>query len=282
MTAMSYRTILVHLDDSDRTPVRVALAASIAAKHESHLIGLAPTGTVAVSRRSGPVLPGHEHIAGSVRGLHKRARGVADAFEAQVRQLGLSSYESRVEEAEPGTSLVLHGCGADLLVIGQPDHVSAVPSVPWDFPPHVLVGSGRPVLVVPRTGNFAFVGAHVLLAWDGSREATRAMTDSLPILQSARSVDLVQIEEPESRKSVASMRMDDVLAWLGRHGIDATRLEVPRQGRIGSALLEKASSLGSDLIVMGAYVHSRLSDLALGGATRTVLEEMHLPVLMSH
>jgi nucleotide-binding universal stress UspA family protein len=279
---MSYRSILVYLDDTERTPVRVALAAALARKHDSHLIGLAPTGIIDIPGKPRPALAGDEYIPLTSESLYARARAVAEAFEAQVSKLGPLSFESRVDEAEPGPSTIVHGRTADLVVIAQSDHHAPTPAISWDFPPLVLMGTGRPVLVVPNAGHFASVGEHVLVAWDGSREATRAMTDSLPLLQLAGRVDLLQFEEPDYGKSLASKGIAEAVRWLQRHGIRATALEVSRQGHVGKALIAQASSLGADLIVMGAYGHSRLSELALGGATRAMLEGMSVPVLMSH
>jgi nucleotide-binding universal stress UspA family protein len=279
---MSYRSILVYLDDGERTPARVALAAALARKQECHLIGLAPTGIVDLPGKPRVALEGNEYVDFTSKNLHERARKVADAFEAQVRELGPSSFESRIDEADPGPSLITNSCMADLVVIGQSDHHAPNPTVPWGFPPLVLMGSGRPTLVVPRSGRFESVGDYVLVAWDGSREATRAATDALPLLQLARRVELVWFQEAGVRKAYAALRMADFIVWLQRHGVNAAPLQVAGDGHIGKALIEQAVSRRADLIVMGAYGHSRLTELALGGVTRTMLEDMSVPVLMSH
>ena len=279
---MSYRSILVYLDDAERTPARVALAAALARKQECHLIGLAPTGIVDIPGKPRLALEGNEYIPFTSKNLHERARKVADAFEAQVRELGPSSFESRIDEAEPAPSVIMNGCMADLVVVGQSDHHAPTPTVPWGFPPLVLMGTGRPTIVVPRTGSFESIGDHVVVAWDGSREATRAATDALPLLQLARRVELVQFQEPNERKARAALRMTDFTVWLERHGVNVVPLQLMSETHIGKALIEQASNRGADLVVMGAYGHSRLTELALGGVTRTMLEDMSVPALMSH
>ena len=279
---MSYRSILVYLDDAERAPARVALAAALARKQECHLIGLAPTGVVDLPGKPRLALEGNEYVDFTSNNLYQRARKVADAFEAQVRELGPSSFESRVDEADPGPSVIMKSCMADLVVIGQSDHHAPNPTVPWGFPPLVLMGSGRPILVVPRSGRFESVGDHVLVAWNGSHEATRAATDALPLLQLARRVDLVWFQEAGELKAHAALRMADFIGWLQRHGVDALALQVEGSNHIGKSLIELAASRVADLIVMGAYGHSRLTELALGGVTRTMLEDMRVPVLMSH
>jgi nucleotide-binding universal stress UspA family protein len=141
--------------------------------------------------------------------------------------------------------------------------------------------AGRPVLVVPYIGPSGTLGKRVLLAWNATREATRAATDALPFLQAADEV-LVVLVKPHSI-SHGEVPGADIGLYLARHGVHV-KVETIEGVDIdaGNLLLSRAADLSSDLIVMGAYGHSRFSELVLGGVTRTMFESMTVPVLMSH
>ncbi len=142
----------------------------------------------------------------------------------------------------------------------------------------VLV-SGRPVVCVPGSNGHAAVGKHVLLAWNQTREASRAVADALPILERADKVTVTTVHTPMTGAGVAA----DFLDYLSRHGVQAEgHHEIAPDARIGDALVEAADKHEVDLIVMGAYGHSRLREVAFGGATRHVLGHASVPVLMSH
>ena len=180
------------------------------------------TGWLDIPGRPRPALAGMEYIPFTSEALVERARKVASAFEDQARSLGLSNIEARVQEGDPVPATLMHGRSADLVVISQSDHHAPTPAVPWTFPQQVVMGCGRPVLVVPRSGDFASVGRHVMLAWNGSREATRAVADSLPMLRKAQKVEVLCFEEAPSRRIAPSSRAPaDLSGWLSTHGVRA-------------------------------------------------------------
>ncbi|MGH6948041.1 MAG: universal stress protein [Kiloniellales bacterium] len=164
---------------------------------------------------------------------------------------------------------------ADLIVIGRPSpEGDGVLSPSLDA---ALFDSGRPVLLVPP-GQTAEFGKTVAIGWDRSREAARAAAVALPLLERAESVTVLTAREDDSGTEPSQL-----VKFLNGHGIEArTWAFVPDSGRIGEALLEQAGKAGADLLVMGAYSHSRLRELVLGGATRSVLRHATLPVLMAH
>jgi nucleotide-binding universal stress UspA family protein len=145
----------------------------------------------------------------------------------------------------------------------------------------LALGVGRPVLVVPRYGTFERLGERVLIAWNGSREATRAVHDAIPILKRAITVTVLSIDpEVDSPPRTPSA---DITLHLARHGIAAEAASTSSVDfGVGNALLSRAADLGADLIVMGAYGHSRMREMVLSGATRHLLQNMTVPVLMSH
>jgi nucleotide-binding universal stress UspA family protein len=175
-----------------------------------------------------------------------------------------------------------------LLVIGQndPDHFS--PAVMDDFTEDVVLHSARPVLIVPYVGHFPEVGKRILISWDASKEATRAIQYALPLLRQADIVQVVIFNANRSTELHGEEPGADIALYLARHGI---KVEVSqhqtgsdRQDKldVGNALLSLANDFSSDLLVMGAYGHSRFRETILGGVTRTILGSMTLPVLMAH
>jgi nucleotide-binding universal stress UspA family protein len=171
---------------------------------------------------------------------------------------------------------------ADLLVLGQRnpgDPLAA--SVPPDFAEAVVIASGRPAIVVPYVGSTDRIGETVAIAWKETREAARAVAAALPILQRARKAHvLCWSEEPVAL--VEGGRLD-LRSYLRRHGVEVDwHHGGPEPEALGEVLLSRTFDLGADLLVMGCYGHSRAREWVLGGASRSVLNSMTLPVLMAH
>ena len=277
---MSYKTILVHVDQSRRAPERIRIAAQFAIDNEAHLVGVATTGlSPFVFTDTGLAIPSILPQLDLLRGDAERA---LSTFETQVKALGVKSFEKRLVNDEAGAGLSLHARYCDLTVIGQIDMDESSPTVRSDFPEYVLMNCARPVLLIPAAGTFKHVGTRALVAWNGSSEATRALVSALPLLRRAQQVDVVVFgSEPESLLQVAHPGADIGL-YLARHGIRAEVSQHPIDIDVGNALLSAAADASSDLIVMGAYGHSRFREILLGGATRTVLASMTVPIWMAH
>lgn len=144
----------------------------------------------------------------------------------------------------------------------------------------MVFGSGRPVLVLPEARSHAPLQDHVAIAWDGGRAAARAVHDAMPLISIARAVTLITAfdDKASGERSIAGL-----LAYLSRHGIEARHKDVSTAGaRIGTTLQDSAVSLGAGMLVMGAFGHSRIRDFVVGGATRSVLDHVALPVFLSH
>ncbi len=179
------------------------------------------------------------------------------------------------------SGMTRHALFAGIVVFGQHD-ASNLQSlgVPADFVESVLIASGKPGLVLPCAGSFPTVGREVLVAWKPTREAARALSASIPLLQRAKRIHVVGEAGNEQREP----RDGDLQRYLRSHGIEAN---IERHAAIaaessGEGLLSLAAHVGADLLVMGCYGHSRARELVLGGASRTVLRSMTLPVLMAH
>jgi nucleotide-binding universal stress UspA family protein len=170
-----------------------------------------------------------------------------------------------------------------LIIASQDDPHDPESYVGDFFPENLIMSAGRPVLLVPYASSVTSPGAHVVVGWDGSRAATRAVHDALPFMRAAKTTTIVTIngarDEPRTRIPGA-----DIATLIARHGVnvEVKNIDAYTDALIGDALLSQASAIGADLLVMGAYGHARWQELVMGGATRTILKSMTVPVLMSH
>jgi nucleotide-binding universal stress UspA family protein len=275
---MSYKTILVHVDESEHARGRIRLAAAVAMTENAHLIGTAMTGASRYIQRTSMLAELDPNFAVHLEFLRKRANRGLEEFEKTALKLGIPSFEKRLVDDEAGGGICLQARYCDLIVIGQIDPQEPAPIVMPDFPQYVVLNSGRPVLIVPYAGRFENIGNRVLIAWDASMAATRTITSALPLLRHAQIVD-VALFNPQAHGAGPG---SDVALYLSRHNIKVNVLQRTTDGDIGTALLSLAIDMNSDLLVMGGYGHSRFREILLGGVTRTVLESMAVPVLMSH
>ena len=279
---MSYKTLAVHVDAGPRCAMRIALAARLALRHGSRLVGIAATGLPDVIVAMNSAVPDAiESIALSAADLRKNAELAARAFEKQCRRAGVASFEAEVVVDEAVDGMVRRGRCSDLVIVGQTDVAAPIDGVAFDFPQQVLLHCGAPVLVVPRAGTFESLGERALVAWKDTREAARALRDALPLLRDARHASLVEVE-PAAANAAGDGSLEAAAAWLDSHSIpfDAHR-EIARAD-VGEQLLARARALGADLIVCGGYGHSRLREWALGGVTRHLLGHTTVPTLLSH
>lgn len=280
---MSYRTILVHLDGDARCAARVAMASQLAVANGAHLVGLAATGTLALPVVVENDLRGWPDIVGRVRAQQReRAQGWVERFSAQVSASGLQSFEAVLTDEETEPAMVRLGRLSDLLVVSQADARDTGSTVAADFPQRVFMQTGRPMLLLPRTGGPATtLGRTVLAAWSGTRESARALSDALPLLSAADKVCVLCLDRADEAE-VSRLQLNDLRHWLQRHGVDAECVQVSTTEDFGDTLLLRAAGYGADLVVMGGFGHPRWAETVLGGVTRTVLDTAVLPVLISH
>lgn len=278
---MTYKTVLVQIDPSAHTEQRIRIAADIAVAEGAHLIGTASSGLLQNERQAQATELGLALAPAPVDALRKAANDALTRFDAQVATLGLRSFERRAIDEDVAEALTLQSRYSDLVVISQPDPGQSSPGETRDLPQQVICNSAKPVLVVPYAGRFHAIGTNVLIAWDGSKEATRAVAGALPLLRRAGRVVVGVFNAARTDKHGAEPGADIAL-FLARHQVTVEVLAKDVDIDIGNALLSLAADLGSDLIVMGCYSHAPLREKLFGGATRTVLETMTIPVLMAH
>ncbi|WP_028220922.1 universal stress protein [Paraburkholderia oxyphila] len=279
---MTCKTLTVHLDTSARANARLTLALKLARTWGAHLDGL--FATFEPSAREFYVMAGTADYYDAHRKLRAEQRGAIERlFHAELARAQVEGAWV-APEGNPIAAVTQRSRTSDLTIVGQTRLDDPEAYVADHFAESVVMGAGGPVLVMPYTGNFETVGERVLIGWNGSREAARAVHDAIPFITRAAHVTIAATSSAfKSGASQASCA--DLAAMLARHG--ATTLDIARFDRgapdtTGDALLSYAADGGFDLLVMGAYGHARLQELVLGGATRSVLLTMTLPVLMSH
>ena len=275
---MVYKDLVVLLDAEPASRGRIELAAIIAFHSGAHLVGLYAEIALELPRRLSYFDPAL--LVRSTGRSRPRHAGVHRKCIASPHAL---SAEWRFATGDPSQVAALHGRYADLIIAGQidPEDKKALSSRPR--PQEVALAVGRPVLVIPYAGRFDRVGERVIVGWDASRKATRAINDALPLLTAAHSVTVVTIDPEFGPDGHGEIPGADLALHLARHGVKATIERTVSSGiGLGDVLLSRAADLAADLLVIGAYGHSRVRELLLGGVTRSILNNMTLPVLMSH
>jgi len=274
-----YKTLLVPVDARKRSARSIELACQIAGTFDAHVIGLFVKPSF--------YIPGTAYAEGftklladleanTIRELTEEAKA---QFDAGVKAAKVRSPQWRTAEGDKVEVVATHAHYADLVIINQTDPEADDAS---HFADSVLLALGRPVLVVPYVGEFRNFGERVLVCWNGRREAARAMTDALPFLKRAKKVTVMSIDDATGAEK-GELPLEEIAHLLARHGVSVEVVKTISAGvDVGNVILSRAADEGANLIVMGAYGHSRVREIVLGGATRVVLNSMTVPVLMSH
>lgn len=279
---MAYKTILVYCDTAPTTERRIEAAADLAVANGSHLVGLFLRGNV--------VLPAYleagispDLILLQENRTKEQAAAAKVVFEAVCRRTGAAG-EWREEQGDVYELAAMNARYADLMVVGQYDRDKGDPDLIPDLPETVTLRAGRPVLILPYIGfKGPISGGHVMVAWNASREATRAVGDALPLLKSAKAVTVLAVNPKGGPRGHGADPGSDIALYLARHGVKVTASFTIAEGQDpGEVILSRVVDLEVDLLVMGAYGHSRLRELVMGGVTREILGSMTVPVLMSH
>ena len=278
---MSYKTILVHVDNSERALERIRIAIELAQTFDAHLVGLATVGMIALVNTYG--LDGTPaYMAAVLTDMEHLAAKAAARFEEKARAAGLTTYESRVHRGDPTYSVCTDARYADLVVLGQTEPAQSNAATPVDLPQTVMLGCGRPVLIIPYAGHFRTLGRRVMFLWNASRESAHAASDALPFFIRADEVRVSVFDAKANLGGHGDEPGSDVATYLVRQGAKVTVNRDTSGGDVGSSVLSRANEFDADLIVMGGYGHTRLREWVLGGVSKTLLEHMTVPLLMSH
>ena len=273
-----YRDLLVHVDGGEGGRHRIEFAVDLATRAGARLSGLhvTPTADTPLLYKPSQIEAALAHGSAELAG---EARAARSAFEAlAAARLSDTSWLERVGDVVEGVSA--RARYADLVILGQDEWQDPVERHPLPVAHSVVVRCGRPVLVVPpaaRSADFA----RIAVAWDGSREAVRAVHDALPLLRSASSVHLLTIvTAPDAN---AAEDASNLIVHLANHGVAAlSKVERASTAQEHKALHLSIEQGAYDLLIMGAYSHARWIEFILGGASQSTLLSSNIPVLVSH
>lgn len=272
-------TILVHVDAGPHVAARLSAARELAARHEARVLALYSVLPAFIE------VPFAMEAAGAaldaLRQLDDERLHRARTLVEQVRALPGPQVEwAEADGTAPLNGFLQQAFYADLLVLGQRTPEPYTSGVATDFVASAVLGSGRPALVLPHVGVPPRIGGNVMVAWKETPQAVHAMIAALPLLQRADTVNVVTWHDADD----VPQGPLGVRPFLAAHGIEARLHHFGREpvASTGEAILSQAADLGADLIVMGCYGHSRARELVLGGATRTILNSMTVPVLIAH
>ena len=273
-----YKTIVVHVDDSSAMESRLQGAAWLANLHEAHLVGSAATG---LSWSSYALLTGSMAVTpiDEFNQLCTSARDSLRDFAARARQLGVASCEERLVEDEHRHALLLQSRYADLVVTSQD---TGARDSARGLPQYLALHGARPVLAVPPGYAGQPMNEEIVVGWDGSLQAVRAVSAALPLLVKAGSVRLALVNAEREAALHGEEPGADIAHYLARHGVRVDVVNEQTTAPVGEALLGIARAYGAGLLVTGAFGHSRYRELVLGGVTRVLLERSELPVLVAH
>jgi len=278
--SFGYKTILAHFDSTDRAETRMKAAAMLGDAFDAHVVALYSIMSPLYSEPF--VADGGAFVAQELLRFQERKDADARTAFERMQPTFRRPIEWRTDAGDPASVVNEHSRYADLIVLGQYDEDQTNDTTP-DFIGRVIMGSGRPVLVVPYAGEFPTIGERPMIAWNASREAARAVSSALPLLRRAKEVQVTTFNARGGRGGHGDVPGADIAAYLARHGVNANVSgSTSKEVDIGNQILSRADDFQSDLIVMGGYGHSRAFEFVMGGSTRTLLESMTVPVLFAH
>jgi nucleotide-binding universal stress UspA family protein len=279
---MQCHDILVVIENAAAVPQRLAPAAAIATRCGARLTGFFASG-FPVTAAYGDVSGWEQLVDAYLEAQRREATAAGAAFRQALTKDKLAGDWIFRESDETG-SAIAEAALYDLIVVGQPNPDAGLTAGIGLRPEEIVLSCGRPVLVVPYAGTFADIGRRVLVAWNGSRESARALHDAMFLMTGAEAVTVIEIDPPAPGVAAPAASAVQVAAALTRRGIAAQPETETTAGDISveDLLLSRANDLDADLLVMGAYGHSRMREFVLGGVSRSIFRHMTLPVLMAH
>jgi len=287
---VALKDILVHLDQSERATQRLRLAVDLAARHGSRITALYTRELTAAQMST---LRAAELGLASWNDVARVNQSVSAGVSESRRQLEASlselccgqriEFEWRSVDGPAATVVPQHARHADLCIVGKNGWRSPA-AIDYEFSEELLFVTGRPVVLIPPEGAFETLGRHVVIAWNGSRAASRALHDALPLIERAERVSVFAADGTHLPTRPGALPPETILEHLRRHGAtpELLRVEVAPEASVAAALLAEAHRLGADLLVSGAFGHPRLWEKLLGGVTQDLLARMSLPVMTSH
>ena len=278
---MSFNDIIVYVDGTEAAKARVAFAVALAKEQDAYLIGVAFAPKALLPLYGADV--GFADMSEVLEGVKAQGEAALQNFKACAAAAGVSA-EGRLMQGmseEFPHDFASFARQVDLTILGQPRDGDPLIGQ-YALVERCLFASGRPVMIVPAAPAEIALKETIVAAWDGSAEAARAFNDALIFLKPASRVVLL-VGVMNGAGEEAEPATDDMVTHLKRHGVNVEVARVPAsEGDIGRLLLAQAKALQADMIVMGAFHHSRWREFILGGVTLTMLEEATIPLFMAH
>ena len=286
---MALRDLVVLLDGSGRDEVKLAVALDLAQRNDAHLTGLCPLELLLPADMSFALggYPDLWALPEFAKQIEAQARAKAATTESNFRELLRREGIKGDWAFETGALLptvLQHAFATDLIVVGQADPDNPPPAAARTLIQDILMTAGRPLLLIPYAGRFEKIGANTLVGWTATRESARAVHDALPLLLSDANVTVLRVEAAKPPSDPGILPTASIADHLARHGLAVTVARTVATGGLSpaDALLDYASDISADLLVVGGYGHSRTREMIMGGVTRDLLQHMTIPVLMSH
>lgn len=277
-----YKTIVVHVSPVSGMPATFAQAAALARDHGAHLVGTAVSGWLELNTLMATGAPMAVMPTPDPELLRQEARSRLDAFERQCFEADVDSFESRLLDTSAVEALILESRYCDLLVAGTQDVADYGVLAPSRLPGRLVTQCVRPVLLVPPTLRQPQAKFDkIMIAWNGSPGASRALAFALPLVQRASQVTIAVANPESERIDMGAEPGADLAAYLARHHRNVKVLGLDTVQETGSALCELARQQHVDLLVAGAYGHSRMHDWVLGSTTASLIEQCPVPLLMT-
>jgi nucleotide-binding universal stress UspA family protein len=278
---MSYKTILLHLTDEKRVPQLIETAADIAKRNGAHVIAVYAMPPVVTYDVTGF---GASYVEMGLQTFRDEAKRIRAAYDRTMQNRSFTA-EFRLAEsgvASVASTVLEHARAADLIIAGQRDPASDF-GLLLDVPDQLAMDAGRPVLMLPKDGKFTGFGKNITLAWNGRRESARAAFDALPFLKAANKVRILWVNPGKEASDVGQVPAAELATALARHSVKAEAVAIDGGiSDIGQFFRSQMTEYNSDMLVMGAYGHSRLREFVFGGTTRDILLNTATPVLLSH
>ncbi len=277
---MSYKSIAVCLDTDDGLSRHLQFAIDLAVRHEASLIGFHLTSSPLVMSDTTPYTLWGPMILELEDSIVRKLEFAKETFQLAARTAGIKA-ESVSYRSHELNELIAHARSSDITVIGQYNPKNSEIGFGRHFAKSFILKLGRPVVIVPFAEQVSRRVDRIVIAWDGGREATRAVADAMPFLKLAKKVQVIKVAEiSEYDKELPDV---DIAGYLAKHDVNV-EVEISETPDFSASdcLLKRAAQLEADLVVMGAYGHHRLTEIVLGGVTHTMLNKMNLPVFMSY
>jgi nucleotide-binding universal stress UspA family protein len=287
---MALKDLLVYVNQTEGAHSRLRLAADLACRHGSRLTALFVREfnqrQLDMRKNAELALISGEEFDRLNRRIQLSIDDAADRLQSAIEALGREYHLAIEWRCVDGSALVVapqHARYADLCILG-PDERDDGESIGYDFSEKLLFATGRPLVFIPSVGAFETLGRHIVIGWNESRPATRAVSDALPLIERAERTTVITVDSADFANRDGAQAADQLVQHLRRHSpsVDAVKLKNIPARSIADALQAEASILGADLIVTGAYGHSKLWENLVGGVTRDLLDHMTFPVFMSH